>query len=287
MSKPRLRVSFSGGRTSAYMAKRINDEKSGQFQIENVFANTGLEHPDTLRFVNEVDQHFGLNLTWVEAVVHPGRKSCTHKIVTYETASRNGEPFDAVCSKYGLPNHTFKLCTRELKTNVMASYSKSIGWKTGSHLTALGIRIDETRRVAASAEAQKIVYPLIDWWPTDKQDVLTYFEQFDWNLSIPEHEGNCLSCYKKSDKKLNRLYHEHPEYFEFPIRLDDLYGDVGPNTVPGPRKMFRGYRDTRALIAEFQEIGYVPPQMIDDGGCSESCEMYETMELDLWPETQS
>ena len=274
----RLVGSFSGGRTSALMAKKMKDElRAPVFDLKFVFANTSWEDEDTLRFVHEVDQRFGLDLVWVEAVVHPGRKACTHKVVTYETASRNGEIFEAVVKKYGLPNQSFLHCTRELKLNPINSYLDSIGW--GNATTAVGIRSDERRRVRKSAGESSIVYPLADWWPTDKQDVLDYFEPFDWDLQIDEHDGNCRRCHKKSDAKLLRGWREDPSSFEFPIRLDNLYRDVGPNTVDGPRKQYRGHRSASDLVAQFAEAGadYRPPT--HDGGCSESCEVYETEEL--------
>lgn len=274
--KKRLRVSFSGGRTSAFMSAWLKANKSDEYEMQFVFANSTCEHPDTLRFADAVDRHFGLNLTWVEAVVHPGRRSCTHKVVTYETASRNGEVFEAVVAKYGLPNQTFKLCTRELKTNPMSSYARSIGWATGSYETAIGIRADERRRVRReAAERERLVYPLVDMVPTTKDDVLTFFEDFEWDLKIPEHDGNCRWCYKKSDKKLHRVSVESPQVFEFPMRLDRLYRNTGPNNVPGPRKMFRGYRDTSELLASFADAEVRPLSQME-GSCSESCELYET-----------
>lgn len=90
-------------------------------EIVYTFANTSWEHPKTLDFVQAVDRWLGLNLVWLEAVVHDGRKSSTHRVMTYETAKRNGEVLEEVAAKYGLPNQVFKLCTRELKTNVMNS----------------------------------------------------------------------------------------------------------------------------------------------------------------------
>lgn len=273
MSKPRLSVSFSGGRTSAFMSIWLKQNASDAWDLRFVFANTGWEHPDTLRFVNEVDRRYDLGLTWVEAVVHPGRKSCTHKVVDYATASRNGEPFEAVCAKYGLPNGTFLLCTRELKLNPMNSWRRSVGW--GDSHTAIGIRADEQRRVRrGTAEAQKIVYPLVDWFPTDKQDVLAFFEGFDWDLRIPEYDGNCVRCYKKSDAKLLRGYRDDPASFDFPIKLERLYENVGPNNVPGPRRMYRGYRSATQLVEAFRGVDFTP--LVGDGGCSESCEVYET-----------
>jgi hypothetical protein len=39
-------------------------------------------------------------VVWVEAVTHPGRVACTAKVVDFATASRGGEPFEAVIAKY-------------------------------------------------------------------------------------------------------------------------------------------------------------------------------------------
>lgn len=56
MSIPLL-VAFSGGRTSAYMSYLINSKQvCTEYEPHFVFCNTGLEHEDTLRFVNEVDK---------------------------------------------------------------------------------------------------------------------------------------------------------------------------------------------------------------------------------------
>lgn len=281
--KPRINASFSGGRSSALMCEVLQDKFGNTHEIVYTFANTSWERNETLDFANAVDRHLGLNLVWLEAVVHPGRKACTHRVVSYETAKRSGEVFEAVCAKYGLPNQTFKFCTRELKQYPIRSYLRSIGWKPGSYETALGIRADEPRRVRReTAQRERIIYPLVDVVSVDKQDVLDHFEQFEWDLKLEEHEGNCIDCYKKSDAKLLRLYRENPSSFDFPIRLDALYRNVGPNNVPGPRKMYRGFRSAPELVAQFAAAGddYRPP--VTEGGCSESCEIYETEQIDLF-----
>lgn len=288
--KPRIRASFSGGRSSALMCEVLQDRFGDTHDIVYTFANTSWEDPDTLRFVDAVDRWLGLKLVWLEAVVMPGRKSCGHRVVSYETAKRGGEVFESVVAKYGLPNQVFKLCTRELKTNVMNSYARSIGWAPGTYQTAIGIRADEPRRVRREvAERERIIYPLVDIRPVDKADVIARFEDFDWDLRIEEHDGNCRRCYKKSDRKLYRGYREDPASFEFPIRLERLYSNVGPNNVPGPRKMYRGYTSASDLVARFERLGddYAPP--IYEGACSESCEVYETEQLDFFavPAAQS
>ena len=99
-------------------------------------------------------------------------------------------------------------------------------------LAGFGIREDEMRRVSASADAQNIIYPLVDLFPSDKIDVLNYMKQFSWDLTIPEHLGNCTMCFKKSYKKLNMVYRQKPEVFEFTDRLEQKYSRHGHKPAP-------------------------------------------------------
>ena len=136
-----LFISFSGGETSAYMTLWCYEHLRTQYdEIEVVFANTGQERPETLEFVHRFSTHFDIPVTYVEAVVHHGkRKGSTHKVVTHATASRQGEPFEDVIRKYGIPNRAYPHCTRELKMLPMHSYIKSLGWE--DYNTAVGIRV--------------------------------------------------------------------------------------------------------------------------------------------------
>jgi hypothetical protein len=282
--KPKLRVSVSGGRTSMFMAKWCKENLVDYFDILFMFANTSREHTDTYRFLEAGDRAFGLGLVLIEAVVHKKEgieKACTGKVVRYHELRKDGSIFREVCAAYGLPNQTFKLCTRELKTNPMDKYAASIGF--GDALVAIGIRSDETRRVSKNATKNSLIYPLVDFVPTTKQDVLDYFEQFDWDLRIPEWDGNCIDCHKKSDLKLLSVYTHTPEVFEWSQQLDCDFKHVGPNSIAGvrveePRKRWRGYRDTRELLEALRSATY-HPVAVTDGGCSESCEVYETEEV--------
>lgn len=123
MEKEKYQISFSGGRTSGYMTKLLLDNFSDQYEFIVTFANTGMEDTRTLDFVNNCDKYFGFSTVWLEAdVYHNQRKGTGFKIVTYETASRNAEPFEEVVRKYGIPNPAFPHCTRELKLAPMRAY---------------------------------------------------------------------------------------------------------------------------------------------------------------------
>jgi len=57
-------INFSGGRTSAYMTKRLIDEGLDDYIV--AFQNTGKEMPETLDFINECDKRWNLNIVWLE-----------------------------------------------------------------------------------------------------------------------------------------------------------------------------------------------------------------------------
>lgn len=292
--KPRLSISFSGGRSSALMTKLALEKYGATHDIIITFANTGAEHPATLDFVHECETRFGWPIVWLEAVVHEGRKGVTHKVVTYETAARNGEPYEAYIAKYGIPNPTSMSCTLRLKVDPMDSYRKSLGWVRGKGLnyyTAIGIRYDEMDRMSGQAEAQMLVYPLIDAKIT-KDDVHKFWATQPFDLMIPgDHYGNCTFCYKKTDRKLMTLALESPEVFDFTRRMEEKYGEFkteSKSAKDGRRYFFRGYRSTDDLMREARERfeagklvlyrdKHPTPfdRLLDQGGaCGESCEVY-------------
>lgn len=122
--------------------------------------------------------------------------------MSFETASRNGEPFEKVIQRYGIPNKKFPHCTRELKLRPMTKYLRSIGWKKGSYHTAVGIRVDEIDRVAADRKEKGLIYPLISDRPMTKPKINFWWSQQPFRLKLKGYQGNCKDCYKKSDNKL-------------------------------------------------------------------------------------
>ena len=278
--KNKIFLSFSGGQTSAYMTKKFIEKYGENHEIVTVFANTGQERDETLQFVDFCDKEYDLNVVWVEAVTHHGdRIGCTHRIVDFRTADRNGDVFEDMIRKYGIPNKAYPHCTRELKLNPMYSYLRSIGWEKGDYSTAIGIRSDEVRRVSKKAEADNIIYPLIDLWPTDKIDVNDFWEDQPFQLGLKEHEGNCSWCWKKSFKKHCTLIGENRKIFGFPAAMEALHGLKGHNVDGNRRVFFRGNISTRQLLDSADAIGsfdFDGGHADEDSGCSESCELFET-----------
>lgn len=209
-----------------------------------VFANTGREKEETLLYVHNITKYWGIPITWVEAVVHKGRKGCTRKVVIYDTACRDGSVFEEVIKKYGIPNSVFLHCTRELKTNPTRSYIRSIGWGNyKNYLTAIGFRADEQGRIKPEKAAkEKQIYPLNDWG-IKKPDVAVFAKKQLFDLNLADYDGNCKKCYKKELREIAA------EGFE-------LAADQSLNTE---KANYFTYHD-------LDEVEY--------GGCAESCEPF-------------
>jgi len=132
-----LVVSFSGGRTSAMMARMIQVSPMYEgLEKHYIYANTGKERSETLDFIAECDARWGLGTVWVEAVVMPETGSGTrHRVVDRKSAVVNtdplqeGHPFFDVVAKYGLFNNHYPHCTRELKAAPIRSYFMERGMK--------------------------------------------------------------------------------------------------------------------------------------------------------------
>ena len=140
----RILISVSGGRTSGYMAwwmlnnraavaKQIDIPES-ELEYIFVFANTGMEHEDSLRFMRDTDINLGLNCTWLEGVTQFGKRVSTQfRVIDFDSAKRHEQfqdrdhPMHQHIMKYGVPNISYKNCTRELKRNTINNWMLSQG----------------------------------------------------------------------------------------------------------------------------------------------------------------
>lgn len=153
-------ISFSGGRTSAYMLWRILQAHGGTLpdDVHVTFANTGKEREETLRFVHNVQMHWNVAVRWLEWVSRPKGKegraipvAGRYTEVGYNSASRQGEPFAAlIARKQYTPNSVTRFCTFELKVEVMKWFMQSLGYK--NWINVVGLRADEMRRVFKAIE---------------------------------------------------------------------------------------------------------------------------------------
>lgn len=249
-------ISFSGGRTSAYMLWRVLQENNGLPKEAIVcFANTGKEDEATLRFVRDCGERWGVEIHWVERRFD-GRD---FERVTFDTASRNGEPFEALIRKRNyLPNPVSRICTLELKIRVQAKYLASLDHFEGEtytaieHLSWIGIRADEQRRAAKIADKSRI--PL---WAAGvtKETVGEFWRNQPFDLELPNMNGvtmhgNCDLCYLKGGGQLLSLIKEKPSRAIWWAKMEALALALA-SAPDGAR--FRKDRPGYAEMAKFAE----------------------------------
>lgn len=208
-------ISFSGGRTSAYMLHEILRAHDGALpaDVHVCFANTGKEREETLRFVHECGSRWGVPIRWIEwRDTESGFDE-----VGYNSASRSGQPFSALIAKRGfVPNSVSRFCSVTLKVRAMRNFVRAeLGWKRWNN--AIGLRYDEGHRVLkalARNETGKDSFRAIMPMSKAKATVRTvaaFWERQDFDLGIRSHEGNCDLCFLKSKPKLKSLMRDHPE----------------------------------------------------------------------------
>lgn len=209
-----VQISFSGGRTSAYMLHQIAIANGGipEDRVEVVFTNTGREMPETLDFVAEVSRRWQIPVTWLEY----RRGQPGFEVIGRQAASENGEPFDALIdARSFLPNQQMRFCTQELKIRPAKRYLISRGWCNWT--SALGIRADEPKRINREPlkERWQRWYPLADAGVT-KHDVAAFWRQQPFDLRLANIKGscplgNCDGCFLKSEWNRAALARDFPE----------------------------------------------------------------------------
>lgn len=207
-------ISFSGGRTSAYMLWRVLQSNGGLPDEAKVcFANTGKEDEATLRFVRDCADHWNVRITWVEY----GRG-----VVDFNSASRNGEPFAAmIAKKRYLPNPVARFCTQDLKVNAI---NEVVGKDCD---TMVGVRADEPLRVSKMRKRNLLV-PLADDGVT-QETVQGFWKDQKFDLGLKFRNGitalgNCDLCFLKGPEQIMGLIKDNPERATWWAQQESLIG---------------------------------------------------------------
>ena len=285
MKKEKLLISFSGGETSGYMLYWCLLHWKEKFEMIVLFANTGEENEETLSFVQRCSDLFKIDVIWLEAVFHKEyRKGTTHKVVFFETATRDSTLFEEMVKVYGIPNQSYPHCNRELKLAPIKSYLRSIGWK--KYYTAIGIRSDESDRVNENYKKLRLLYPFVTEKAVTKPHVNFWWSQQPFRLDLKGYEGNCKTCWKKSDIKLWTIAKEKPEKFNSFDEIEEKYSRFIPSSREDEGKtitFFRNNRTAKDIIKESetklktsvddsQNINF--QTSILDNNEDESCDIY-------------
>jgi 3'-phosphoadenosine 5'-phosphosulfate sulfotransferase (PAPS reductase)/FAD synthetase len=238
--------------------------------VKVLFENTGVERNETLDFVERCACERGVPVTWLEyrnegppmdALVDDAPKKrkrqgdATFAVVDYASASRNGEPFEALIrARNMLPNPVARFCTVELKIRTAQRYLKFLGWHGWT--SAIGFRFDEPQRVAKLSrtnrqEREEPVAPLYDAKIT-KEVVAAFWRSHPFDLQLEQHEGNCTLCFLKGAGKIERILRARPDLAEWWLRMESLIkgGRYGTGRFRTDRPSYAAMlqRSKRALL---------------------------------------
>lgn len=223
--KTNLLVSVSGGESSLYMAQWLWKNKRNDYNFVFVFANTGQENEETLVFVDMCEKHFGFKVIWIEALVNTSfGVGNSYKVTNFKKADRDGRVFEEMIKKHGIPNMALPFCSKELKAVPISKFGNDY-FKGEKYNLAIGIREDEADRISKDKKKRRIIYPLIDskMRPMTKPKINFWWSMQPFRLNLKGYEGNCKTCWKKSDKKLWKIAKDNPEKFDFMKKMEEKY----------------------------------------------------------------
>jgi len=236
-------ISFSGGRTSAYMLHKCLEAHGGKLpeMAKVLFANTGKEMPETLDFVNECSDRWNVDITWIELdnmyrLKDQSTRKVYHwdyKVTDYSNASRNGEPFKMLLNaSTTIPNSAMRICTSFMKIKPMLRYLKANGFESPWQVF-IGIRADEERRAVKLhnkyQEGQDQYCPLYVDGIT-KKDIYAFWESSPFDLNLPNNNGttdfgNCDLCFLKGKRKRMSIIKARPDLADWWIKAEKDRGE--------------------------------------------------------------
>lgn len=271
-------VSFSGGRTSAYLVSLMEKKRMEDgWKVIYVFCDTGAEHDKTYDFIRNIVKYWKINLTCLRVVVNSEyRKASTYEVVPLDKLKHDLKPWKQIVAKYSLPNVSMPYCTREMKSRPFDKWvSDNV---QGPSNVWLGIRCDEPTRLK-ERDGVRYLAELSDF---EKSDILNWWSNQPFDLGIPEWLGNCCFCVKKSIKKVAVAAIDEPcKAAQFSKVITSPNVRV-KNEVLDPLMYRGGYsfarirqeypKSLRTQILTSMRGGHE----MDSGSCSESCEIFPT-----------
>jgi len=265
-----LLVTVSGGRSSAMMAYHIHtSEKYKDYNKAYVFANTGMERPETIEFLRNIQSVWGIPLTLIEGTYsNVMRVAVGYKIVDWQSLNMNAIPFEGAVmhinkGEYsGLPNSNAPYCSPYMKTMPCEAFAKDIFGKN-NYLKAIGFRKEDMPKRISWPEIKEDkarIFPLLTDFdePIGLLELNAWWNKQSFQLGINSKLGNCELCWKKSDKNLVEVIRSGTRFVEWWQKMEDQYGNTS----------FR----SRKSIADFVAIANQPSTMsIDFSDAGEGC----------------
>ena len=178
-------VAFSGGKdseTALYLAYKAGVRKA-------IYANTGLEFPETERFVYNFADYLGIELIEIKPK----------------------DDFWDIVEKFGIPTKDRRWCTKHLKLEGLKKFKGTI--VDGSR------KYESLGRMLRPQESKlgnlRVIYPILDWLALDVWLFLEWKNLPHNPLYDMGYERiGCFMCPSMLNSEFHNLKKTHPELFE-------------------------------------------------------------------------
>lgn len=213
------------------------------------FANTGKEDEATLKFVKACQDNWGVQIHWLEY----RNDDIGYVVVSFETASRDGEPYEALIKKKKfLPNPVTRFCSHELKNKPIAKFCG-----LGDDETMVGVRADEPWRIP-KMRSRGLLIPLVDAGIV-KQNVRDFWKTQPFDLELPERDGltnlgNCDLCFLKDFNVLMSNIKEKPSRAIWWAKQEKRIGATFHKSRPTYHQM-QDFADQQVDFIGYSETG--------------------------------
>lgn len=267
-------ISFSGGRTSAYLVWLFKDNPNARF----VYCDTGAEHPKTYEFIKKTAKEFRIDLVCIRAKFNMTLgQGNSYEIIPLESIGYDLSVWSSMMQKYGTPYLHGAFCTDRMKTTPYTKYCNAT-FGAGNYTSWFGIRADEPRRLT---EKPGIRY-LAEIDDAEKEDILDFWDNQTFNLELDEHLGNCVFCIKKGINKVALAAKDEPFLAtEFISAIESPKTRIVDSRIVDSRIMYRGNNSLRSIIDMYDDVERDDlasrlrnQRSYDSNSCSESCEAF-------------
>jgi hypothetical protein len=251
-------VTVSGGRSSAMMARHIQThEKYKDFEKVYVFCNTGMERPETIEFLQNIEKFWGIPLIKIEGVysqVMGVGIDC--KIVDWDNLDMQAKTFENAIMHLnkgtfeGLPFSEAPYCSGALKKEPAKKLCDNI-FGVNNYIKAIGYRLEDMPKRITDAEIKEDktrIFPLLTdfQYKINKFYLSKFWDEQPFKLGIHSKYGNCELCWKKSDKNLVETIRYGTRFIDWYARMEQQYNNTS----------FRG----RKSIFDYVKIAQLPAQ---------------------------
>jgi len=233
-----LLITVSGGRSSAFMARHIQtSEKYKDLKKLYVFCNTGQERPETIQFLKNIVEHWGIPLNLIEGKYSQEKGvGVKHNLVGFHNLDMTGRPYKEAIQQMnknkivGVPCSVVPYCSEYLKIRPAHSFAKEI-FGTVNYIKAIGYRREDLYSRTSMTEIKankKIIAPLITDFhePIGNPELNDFYNDNPFQLGIHNKLGNCELCWKKSDRNLIEAIQYGTRFIEWHQEQEQTYGNM-------------------------------------------------------------